>query len=41
MGNGQYTRASCYLFAALTHAQIDKRDDPYAPQQSNGCCIVM
>jgi hypothetical protein len=41
MGNGQYTRASGYLFAVLTHAQIDKRDDPYAPQQSNGCCIVM
>lgn len=26
----------------LTHdCQIDKREDPYAPQQSNGCCIVM
>jgi len=21
--------------------QIDKRDDPYAPQQSAGCCTVM
>lgn len=20
---------------------IDKREDPYAPQQSNGCCSVM
>ncbi|KAF1991944.1 hypothetical protein K402DRAFT_321493 [Aulographum hederae CBS 113979] len=20
---------------------IDKRDDPYAPQQSGGCCVVM
>jgi len=20
---------------------VDKRDDPYAPQQSNGCCILM
>jgi guanine nucleotide-binding protein subunit gamma len=20
---------------------VDKRDDPYAPQQSNGCCIIM
>ncbi|KAF2838013.1 hypothetical protein M501DRAFT_936829 [Patellaria atrata CBS 101060] len=20
---------------------IDKREDPYAPQQSNGCCIIM
>jgi len=20
---------------------VEKRDDPYAPQQSNGCCIVM
>ncbi|KAG9512684.1 hypothetical protein KCU77_g11730, partial [Aureobasidium melanogenum] len=20
---------------------IDKRDDPYAPQQSGGCCIIM
>jgi hypothetical protein len=40
MGNGQYTRAS-YLYPRLTSPQIDKRDDPYAPQQSNGCCIVM
>lgn len=23
------------------YCQVDKRDDPYAPQQSNGCCIVM
>jgi guanine nucleotide-binding protein subunit gamma len=21
--------------------QVDKRDDPYAPQQSGGCCTVM
>ncbi|DAA79801.1 guanine nucleotide-binding protein subunit gamma [Trichophyton mentagrophytes] len=21
--------------------QVDKRDDPYAPQQSGGCCILM
>ncbi|KAF1353525.1 GGL domain-containing protein [Delphinella strobiligena] len=21
--------------------QVDKRDDPYAPQQSSGCCIMM
>ncbi|MDI1488423.1 MAG: Guanine nucleotide-binding protein subunit gamma [Ramalina farinacea] len=20
---------------------VDKREDPYAPQQSNGCCTVM
>ncbi|KAF2095525.1 hypothetical protein NA57DRAFT_79246 [Rhizodiscina lignyota] len=20
---------------------VDKRDDPYAPQQSGGCCVVM
>ena len=25
----------------LTYLKIDKREDPYAPQQSNGCCIVM
>jgi len=22
-------------------SQIDKRDDPYAPQQQGGCCTVM
>nr|ACY56336.1 heterotrimeric G-protein gama subunit [Monascus ruber] len=22
-------------------AQVDKRDDPYAPQQQGGCCTVM
>jgi hypothetical protein len=27
--------------AANGTTQIDKREDPYAPQQSNGCCIVM
>lgn len=21
--------------------QVDKREDPYAPQQSGGCCSVM
>jgi len=21
--------------------QVDKREDPYAPQQSGGCCVVM
>lgn len=21
--------------------QVDKREDPYAPQQTGGCCIVM
>ncbi|KAL2007884.1 hypothetical protein VTN00DRAFT_7866 [Thermoascus crustaceus] len=21
--------------------QVDKREDPYAPQQSSGCCTVM
>lgn len=20
---------------------VDKRDDPYAPQQSGGCCVIM
>jgi len=35
------TRAQAVPLTRLTHAQIDKRDDPYAPQQSNGCCIVM
>ncbi|KAN0077881.1 GGL domain containing protein [Elaphomyces granulatus] len=22
-------------------SQVDKREDPYAPQQSGGCCTVM
>ncbi|KAL2863881.1 guanine nucleotide-binding protein subunit gamma [Aspergillus lucknowensis] len=21
--------------------QVDKREDPYAPQQTGGCCIIM
>jgi guanine nucleotide-binding protein subunit gamma len=44
MGNGTL----CWMPACMPsgHAanatmQIDKREDPYAPQQSNGCCIVM
>lgn len=47
MGNGKWTRALRFvlLFSCRSHAdvciQIDKRDDPYAPQQSNGCCAVM
>ncbi|GAT27350.1 G-protein complex gamma subunit Ste18/GpgA [Aspergillus luchuensis] len=25
----------------LTVAQVDKREDPYAPQQQGGCCTVI
>ena len=25
----------------LTQFQVDKRDDPYAPQKQGGCCVVM
>jgi guanine nucleotide-binding protein subunit gamma len=40
MGNSASTvpLPHCVL---LIQRQIDKREDPYAPQQSNGCCIVM
>ena len=29
------------LIRLLPSDQVDKRDDPYAPQQSGGCCTVM
>jgi hypothetical protein len=41
MGNGMNTTRPRRDFPLLTPVQIDKREDPYAPQQSNGCCIVM
>ena len=25
----------------LIENQVDKREDPYAPQQQGGCCVVM
>ncbi|KAK0941865.1 hypothetical protein LTR48_001308 [Friedmanniomyces endolithicus] len=28
-------------YPPLTLLQIDKRDDPYAPQQQGGCCTIM
>jgi hypothetical protein len=40
MGNGAY-QPPALPDKTLTSRQIDRRDDPYAPQQSNGCCIVM
>jgi len=41
MGNGKATVELMRPPSGLTNAQVDKRDDPYAPQQSGGCCIVM
>jgi hypothetical protein len=42
MGHGMMTlRNAVPWFTTNSHIQIDKREDPYAPQQSNGCCIVM
>jgi len=28
-------------YTESNESKVDKRDDPYAPQQSGGCCIVM
>lgn len=29
------------LLTSLGYLQVDRREDPYAPQQSNGCCTIM
>ena len=29
------------VLTLVRDVQVDKREDPYAPQQSGGCCSVM
>lgn len=41
MGNGMLSIHCLHVCVVTDIPQIDKREDPYAPQQSNGCCIVM
>jgi len=40
MGNSEL-RSETKLYTETDKSKVDKRDDPYAPQQSGGCCIVM
>ncbi|GAM86034.1 hypothetical protein ANO11243_040440 [Dothideomycetidae sp. 11243] len=35
------TRVSIAITKNADADQVDKRDDPYAPQQSGGCCVIM
>ncbi|RDW83220.1 guanine nucleotide-binding protein gamma subunit [Coleophoma crateriformis] len=30
-----------YFMVPSVWGTVDKKDDPYAPQQSGGCCVVM
>jgi guanine nucleotide-binding protein subunit gamma len=35
-----YTRTTKDFMVPSTWGSVDKRDDPYAPQQSGGCCVI-
>ena len=47
VGLGEYISMTYYdhwrvdLLTSLGYPQVDRREDPYAPQQSNGCCTIM
>lgn len=41
MGLINYTNATKDFMVPQIWGSVDKRDDPYAPQQSGGCCTVM
>ena len=32
---------SCGFVLTRLAVQVDKREDPYAPQQQGGCCSIM
>ncbi|KAJ5054752.1 uncharacterized protein L3040_001016 [Drepanopeziza brunnea f. sp. 'multigermtubi'] len=36
-----YTNSTKDFMVPSAWGSVDKKDDPYAPQQSGGCCIVM
>ncbi|KAK2765355.1 Guanine nucleotide-binding protein subunit gamma [Arachnomyces sp. PD_36] len=36
-----YCNATRDFMVPSVWGQVDKREDPYAPQQSGGCCIIM
>ncbi|MCJ1336237.1 Guanine nucleotide-binding protein subunit gamma [Bachmanniomyces sp. S44760] len=37
----QYTNSTKDFMVPTIWGQVDKREDPYAPQQPNGCCSIM
>ena len=37
----QYTKTTKDYMVPSVWGAVDKKDDPYAPAQSNGCCKVM
>ncbi|APA10605.1 hypothetical protein sscle_06g053750 [Sclerotinia sclerotiorum 1980 UF-70] len=37
----QYTSQTKDFMVPSIWGTVDKKDDPYAPQQSGGCCLVM
>ncbi|KAI9817796.1 MAG: Guanine nucleotide-binding protein subunit gamma [Pycnora praestabilis] len=41
MGLIKYTQETRDYMVPSIWGQVDKREDPYAPQQSGGCCSVM
>jgi hypothetical protein len=36
-----YTNTTRDFMVPSVWGPVDKKDDPYAPQQSGGCCVVM
>ncbi|KAI9675123.1 MAG: Guanine nucleotide-binding protein subunit gamma [Caeruleum heppii] len=41
MGLINYTSQTKDFMVPQLWGPVDKRDDPYAPQQSGGCCTIM
>jgi hypothetical protein len=41
LGNCKLPSNSPSTVKTLILIQVDKRDDPYAPQKQGGCCVVM
>jgi|SRR5277367_6554563 guanine nucleotide-binding protein subunit gamma, fungi len=37
----QYTKATKDYMVPSVWGPVDKKDDPYAPAASNGCCIIL
>ncbi|KAF8477575.1 GGL domain-containing protein [Kalaharituber pfeilii] len=35
-----YTKNTKDFMVPSTWGQVDKKDDPYAPQQKTGCCVI-
>ncbi|KAI9810220.1 MAG: Guanine nucleotide-binding protein subunit gamma [Phylliscum demangeonii] len=41
MGLINYTNSTRDFMVPQRWGAVDRRDDPYAPQQSGGCCAIM